>query len=93
MHQELPASRDWRSLTDLFKQNTIKPQKLPCCAIQIIEIIGLFLLSLPNKTQGSTQELLAVDLLNIHSDEEKNGLENCIHFEVKQMSNLCCFLY
>lgn len=25
MHRELPASRYWRSLTDLFKQNTIKP--------------------------------------------------------------------
>lgn len=33
MHQELQASRDCRSLTDLFKQNTIKPQKLPQCAI------------------------------------------------------------
>lgn len=27
MHRELPASRDWRSLTGLFKQNTIKPEK------------------------------------------------------------------
>lgn len=44
MRRELPASSDWRSLTDLFKQNTIKPQKLPQCTIQIIEIIGLFLL-------------------------------------------------
>lgn len=52
MQWELPASRDWCSLTDFFKQNTIKPQKQPCCAIQIIEIIGLFLLSLPNKNPG-----------------------------------------
>ena len=52
MRRELPASLDWRSLTDLFKQNIIKPRKLPRCTIQIIEIIRLFLLSFPHENPG-----------------------------------------
>lgn len=55
MRRELPASSDWRSLTDLFKQNTIKPQKLPQRTIQIIEIIGLFLLIFtPQRARNTT---------------------------------------
>lgn len=91
MHRELPASRDWCSLTDLFKQNTIKPQKLACCAIQIIEIIGLFLLSLPNKNPGIYSGIISCSPAKKYIQMRRKEWKNHIHFEVKEMLNLYCF--